>query len=84
MECRNKVLEVQTKPVDNMKTIITFLTQKFEVSFNYYYNLDNPEQIYNELLEENLFINRKEFFYYMQIFSKRVSRIQRVKIIFEV
>lgn len=76
---QNRVKEVHTRPLDD-KTIITFLTQKFEITFEYYYDIDNPQKIYNELLDECLFINRIDFFYYMNIFQKKNPRIIRVKV----
>ena len=75
---QNRVKEAHTRPLD-YKTIITFITQKFEISFEYYYYIDNPQKIYDELLDECLFINRVDFFHYMYIFSKKNSRIIRVK-----
>jgi hypothetical protein len=75
MEHQNMVYGIITNRQNPQNTIMTFKTSKFDISFEYCYKRDTPYKIYEELLSENIFINKKEFFYYMNIFSNDNSRL---------
>ncbi len=81
MDYQNNILEIRSNKESPIKTTIIINTRKFIVIFLYFYIIDNPHKVYDELLDEKLFINKKEFFYYMKIFSNPNSRILAIKYI---
>ena len=81
MDYQNNILEIRSNKESPIKTTIIINTRKFIVTFLYFYIIDNPHKVYDELLDEKLFINKKEFFCYMKIFSNPNSRILAIKYI---
>ena len=77
---KNKITEIVRLNYNldycNLELIINDI---ITISFEYYYNIDTPNIIYNELLQDKIFLDPDELNFFLRPFNKYNSRIISIK-----
>lgn len=77
---KNKITEILR--TDNNRyngNIQLTINNNIIIIFKYYYNSDTPNIIYNELIDEKIFLDYDELMFFLNPFSKYNSRYIRIK-----
>jgi len=77
---KNKITEIIR--TDNNRyngNIQLTINNNIIIIFKYYYNSDTPNIIYNELIDEKIFLDYDELMFFLNPFSKYNSRYIRIK-----